>query len=218
MRKHPVSIALSNRVLQRIDQEAQKQKRSRSEYVELFFEEAFFTTVNRSYTEEYWLSLTVRKADHYYAEIGLDIGYNRLNGQWHTYAYAVYSHDSYSGTLIGTFDMGYSTSAPAIGNVQVRQSSGSTWVWSLGGTQFASHTYPEDWYGEAIISETEAYNQPAAHTANQQISSVTSIIGMKSDGTWTTAPHLSPVLISPGWMVTASAAGNGYHSDSSTRT
>jgi metal-responsive CopG/Arc/MetJ family transcriptional regulator len=46
MRKHPVSIALSNRVLQRIDQEAQKQKRSRSEYVELFFEDVFFTPVN----------------------------------------------------------------------------------------------------------------------------------------------------------------------------
>ena len=43
MRKHPVSIALSNRVLQKIDQEASKQKRSRSEYVELFFEDALFT-------------------------------------------------------------------------------------------------------------------------------------------------------------------------------
>jgi len=42
MRKHPVSIALSNRVLQRIDQEAAKQKRSRSEYVELHFEMLFF--------------------------------------------------------------------------------------------------------------------------------------------------------------------------------
>ena len=42
MRKHPVSIALSNRMLQRIDQEALKQKSSRSEFVELFFEDAFF--------------------------------------------------------------------------------------------------------------------------------------------------------------------------------
>lgn len=41
MRKHPVRIALSNRILQKIDQEASKQKRSRSEYVELFFEEHF---------------------------------------------------------------------------------------------------------------------------------------------------------------------------------
>jgi hypothetical protein len=41
MRKHPVSIALSNRILQKIDQEALKQKRSRSEFVELFFEETF---------------------------------------------------------------------------------------------------------------------------------------------------------------------------------
>jgi metal-responsive CopG/Arc/MetJ family transcriptional regulator len=46
MRKHPVSIALSNRILQKIDQEATKQKRSRSEYVELFFEDAFFTPSN----------------------------------------------------------------------------------------------------------------------------------------------------------------------------
>jgi metal-responsive CopG/Arc/MetJ family transcriptional regulator len=46
MRKHPVSIALSNRVLARIDQEAKKQKRSRSDYVELFFEDAFFNTIN----------------------------------------------------------------------------------------------------------------------------------------------------------------------------
>ena len=42
MKKHPVSIALSNRVLQRIDQEAIKQKRSRSEFVELHFEAIFF--------------------------------------------------------------------------------------------------------------------------------------------------------------------------------
>ena len=42
MRKHPVSIALSNSILQRIDQEAKKQRRSRSEYVELFFEDALF--------------------------------------------------------------------------------------------------------------------------------------------------------------------------------
>ncbi|MBE3116745.1 hypothetical protein IMZ68_06025 [Candidatus Bathyarchaeota archaeon] len=42
MRKHPVSIALSNRILQKIDQEATRQKRSRSEYVELFFENVFF--------------------------------------------------------------------------------------------------------------------------------------------------------------------------------
>ena len=34
MRKHPVSIALSNRILQEIDQEASRQKRSRSEWVE----------------------------------------------------------------------------------------------------------------------------------------------------------------------------------------
>ena len=46
MRKHPVSIALSNRILQKIDQEATKQKRSRSEYVELFFEDALFTSLD----------------------------------------------------------------------------------------------------------------------------------------------------------------------------
>jgi metal-responsive CopG/Arc/MetJ family transcriptional regulator len=44
MRKHPVSIALSNRILQKIDQEASKQKNSRSEYVELFFENAYFSS------------------------------------------------------------------------------------------------------------------------------------------------------------------------------
>jgi metal-responsive CopG/Arc/MetJ family transcriptional regulator len=43
MRKHPVSIALSNRILQKIDQEATRQKRSRSEYVELHFEDVFAT-------------------------------------------------------------------------------------------------------------------------------------------------------------------------------
>jgi hypothetical protein len=42
MRKHPVSIALSNRVLEKIDKEALKQKRSRSDYVELIFENIFF--------------------------------------------------------------------------------------------------------------------------------------------------------------------------------
>jgi hypothetical protein len=44
VRKHPVSIALSNRVLEKIDQEASKQKRSRSEFVELFFEDALSTS------------------------------------------------------------------------------------------------------------------------------------------------------------------------------
>jgi metal-responsive CopG/Arc/MetJ family transcriptional regulator len=42
VRKHPVSIALSKRVLEKIDKEASKQKRSRSEYVELHFENIFF--------------------------------------------------------------------------------------------------------------------------------------------------------------------------------
>jgi len=42
VRKHPVSIALSNRVLEKIDKEALKQKRSRSEYIELHFETLFF--------------------------------------------------------------------------------------------------------------------------------------------------------------------------------
>jgi hypothetical protein len=42
VRKHPVSIALSNRVLEKIDKEASKQKRSRSEFVELHFENVFF--------------------------------------------------------------------------------------------------------------------------------------------------------------------------------
>jgi hypothetical protein len=46
MRKHPVSIALSKRVLEKIDKEASKQKRSRSEYIELFFEEVLLTTSN----------------------------------------------------------------------------------------------------------------------------------------------------------------------------
>jgi metal-responsive CopG/Arc/MetJ family transcriptional regulator len=36
-----VSIAISNRILQKIDREASKQKRSRSEYVKLHFEALF---------------------------------------------------------------------------------------------------------------------------------------------------------------------------------
>ncbi|MDI9578900.1 MAG: ribbon-helix-helix protein, CopG family [Thermoproteota archaeon] len=39
MRKHPVSIALSKRVLQKIDEEAARQKPSRSDYIELHFEQ-----------------------------------------------------------------------------------------------------------------------------------------------------------------------------------
>jgi metal-responsive CopG/Arc/MetJ family transcriptional regulator len=42
VRKHPVSIAFSNRVLEKIDKEASKQKRSRSEFIELHFETLFF--------------------------------------------------------------------------------------------------------------------------------------------------------------------------------
>ena len=45
VRKHPVSIAFSNRVLEKIDKEASKQKRSRSGYVELHFETLFFNKV-----------------------------------------------------------------------------------------------------------------------------------------------------------------------------
>jgi len=44
VRKHPVSIALSNRVLEKIDKEASKQKRSRSEFIELHFEMIFSET------------------------------------------------------------------------------------------------------------------------------------------------------------------------------
>jgi metal-responsive CopG/Arc/MetJ family transcriptional regulator len=40
--KHPVSIALSNRVLEKIDKEVSRQKRSRSEFIELHFETLFF--------------------------------------------------------------------------------------------------------------------------------------------------------------------------------
>jgi DNA-binding NtrC family response regulator len=43
-RKIPVSISLSNRILQQLDQEATRQKRSRSEYVELHFETYFLRT------------------------------------------------------------------------------------------------------------------------------------------------------------------------------
>jgi len=42
VRKHPVSIALSNRVLEKIDKEASKEKRSRSEYIEVHFETLLF--------------------------------------------------------------------------------------------------------------------------------------------------------------------------------
>jgi metal-responsive CopG/Arc/MetJ family transcriptional regulator len=45
--KHPVSIALSNRVLEKIDKEASKQKRSRSEYIELHFEMILSGTPNQ---------------------------------------------------------------------------------------------------------------------------------------------------------------------------
>jgi hypothetical protein len=42
MRKRPVSIAFSERVLKRIDQEARKQKRTRSDWLEKHFEDLFF--------------------------------------------------------------------------------------------------------------------------------------------------------------------------------
>ena len=42
MRKIPVSISLSNRIIQQIDQEATRQRRTRSEYIELHFETLFF--------------------------------------------------------------------------------------------------------------------------------------------------------------------------------
>jgi hypothetical protein len=45
MKKHPVSIALSNRILQKIDQEATRQNRSRSEWVEVHFETLFFRSL-----------------------------------------------------------------------------------------------------------------------------------------------------------------------------
>jgi metal-responsive CopG/Arc/MetJ family transcriptional regulator len=46
VRKHPVSIALSNQILQLIDQEAAKQKRSRSEWLEVHFED-FFSSLDK---------------------------------------------------------------------------------------------------------------------------------------------------------------------------
>ena len=44
VRKHPVSIALANRVLEKIDKEALKQKRSRSECIEVHLEMIFSET------------------------------------------------------------------------------------------------------------------------------------------------------------------------------
>jgi DNA-binding NtrC family response regulator len=41
MRKIPVSISLSNHIIQQIDQEATRQRRTRSEYIELQFETYF---------------------------------------------------------------------------------------------------------------------------------------------------------------------------------
>ena len=41
-RKIPICISLSNRIIQLIDQEARREKRSRSEYIELHFENYFF--------------------------------------------------------------------------------------------------------------------------------------------------------------------------------
>jgi DNA-binding NtrC family response regulator len=41
MRKIPVSISLSNHIIQQIDQEATRQRRTRSEYIELHFEAYF---------------------------------------------------------------------------------------------------------------------------------------------------------------------------------
>ena len=41
MRKIPISISLSSRIIQQIDQEATQQKRTRSEYIELHFEAYF---------------------------------------------------------------------------------------------------------------------------------------------------------------------------------
>ncbi len=51
MRKHPVSIALSKQILEKIDHEANKQKRSRSEWVELHFE-AIFQGANMNHPVE----------------------------------------------------------------------------------------------------------------------------------------------------------------------
>jgi hypothetical protein len=45
VRKPPVSIALSNRLLEKIAKEASKQRRSRSEFVELHFETLFFAEI-----------------------------------------------------------------------------------------------------------------------------------------------------------------------------
>jgi hypothetical protein len=42
MREHPLSIAFSNRISQKIDREVSRQNRSRSEGVELTFETLFF--------------------------------------------------------------------------------------------------------------------------------------------------------------------------------
>jgi hypothetical protein len=41
MRKHPVSIAFSKNILEKIDKEALKQNRSRSDWMELHFETFF---------------------------------------------------------------------------------------------------------------------------------------------------------------------------------
>jgi DNA-binding NtrC family response regulator len=47
MRKIPVSMSLSNRIIQQIDQEATRQRRTRSEYIELHFETYFSKKIYR---------------------------------------------------------------------------------------------------------------------------------------------------------------------------
>jgi hypothetical protein len=43
VRKHPVSIALSRDILKKIDNEALKEKRSRSDWMQMHFEREFLS-------------------------------------------------------------------------------------------------------------------------------------------------------------------------------
>jgi hypothetical protein len=165
----------------------------------LQLETDWFTT-----TQEYWVQTSVVWANHYAAEIGLDIMYiNVWEGVylWYTRAYAGYN-DGQGSVVLGFYDLGWSYDEPYSAVLATYWTGGSTWAYNVNGYVFATHPFPEYWGGYEIHSVTEAYNQPIEGTYNQYLSYTGSINIKRGDnGQWSQA------------LYDSENSGNGVYND-----
>ncbi|MFA5365774.1 MAG: hypothetical protein WC325_11395 [Candidatus Bathyarchaeia archaeon] len=137
--------------------------------------------------EEYWVSVVAVNDDaEYYAEVAVDVGYDKSTNQWMTVVASAYSDPSQwpNGTIHNTYSLGNSSSAPATPAVATYRTSGNTWAFVVNGYQFDTYTYSSSWTPTKISTAMESYNQPAGWTNGQTIVANSDIHYKGTDGVW----------------------------------